>query len=110
MHQCLDELKTLLNSDISEAEFDRALNCSKEIIREAAFKRRRVEMMVESFMLDRSNVTLYSAIINALRSEIEATRNTNLVRHEELKLIRNRIYQYKPLGYIPPGRSANFHF
>ena len=110
MHQCLEDLKILLNSDIPESEFDRVLGWTKELIRDAAVKRRKVEMMVEAFMKNRSNTAMYSAIMNVLRVEIEATKGQNMVRHENLKAIRNRMYQYKPVGYIPAGRSANLDF
>ena len=110
MHQCLEDLKTLLNSEIADSEFDRVLGWAKDIIREASFKRRKIEMMLEAFMKDRGNAGLYSAIMATLRTDIAHTKLINPARHEELKAIRNRMYQYTPAGYVAPGRSANFDY
>ena len=110
MHQCLEDLRTLLNSDISDAEFDRVIGWAEDVIKEAASRRRKVEIILAAFMKDRTNVVLYSTLMTALRNEIEATRGKSPIRYEQLKAIRNRAYQHKPLGYVPPGRSDNFAF
>ena len=110
MHQCLEDLKLLLTSEIPDSEFDRVLDWTKEIVREASFRRRKVETMLEAFMKDRGNIGLYSAIMATLRADIAHSKGINLVRHEQLKVIRNRMYQYTPSGYVAPTRSANFDY
>ena len=105
MHQCLEALKVLLNSDIPSAEFDRIVQWNREILNDALNKRNAIEALVAQFMKDKTDVRLYGQILNKLRAEIQESNGKNQYRHAQLLVIRNRMYQHKPLGYVAPGRS-----
>lgn len=105
MHQCLEDLKELLRTEMSDAQFNQIVQWNREIILQAQARRNVVEVMYAQFLSDRTNTRLYGQIIHKLRADMQATKDINLERYNQLKAVRNKLYQHKPLGYIPPGRS-----
>ena len=111
MLEVIENLRNaLMANDLDQKQHAQLIYQAKCVIRECEYRFSPLDLMVANFMKDRSDAKLYGQIMDIIRAEIPVMKLQDMERYNYLTALRNRMYQYRPLGYIAPGRSANFDF